>query len=327
MQKHFQQLIVTDWICFCEGCGEAAHRVYLPKENRNTTLKLKLAKIQTYYYMTKPGIIQGNLLMVAAGYLLASAFHIHFLSLVGVLVGTALTIGASCVLNNYIDRGIDKKMVRTKKRALVQGIISTKNALVFAAVLAVAGSLTLLFYTNLRTLAVGWLGIFFYVVMYSIFKRKSVHGTLVGSVSGALPPVAGYVAFTNRFDLGALLLFLIMTAWQMTHFYAIAIYRQADYKAAGLPVLPVARGTHQTKVQMLVYCLLFIAATSLLTIYDYTGYTYLAVTVLLGLWWLRACLQGFKAKDDFAWARSIFRKSLIILLVLSVMISLGPILP
>jgi protoheme IX farnesyltransferase len=290
-------------------------------------LETKLAKIQAYYRLTKPGIIQGNLLMVVAGYLLASSTHIHFVSFVGVLAGTALTIGASCVVNNYIDRDIDKKMARTKKRALVQGDISARSALVFSVVLGIAGSLTLFLCTNIRTLAVGWLGIFFYVVMYSIFKRRSVHGTLVGSVAGALPPVAGYVAFTNHFDLGALLLFLIMTAWQMTHFYAIATYRQADYKAAGVPVLPVVKGTRETKIQMLVYCVLFIVATTLLTVYDYAGYTYMAVTVALGLWWLRACVQGFTAKDDTIWAKSIFRKSLIILLVLSIMISLGPVLP
>jgi protoheme IX farnesyltransferase len=265
--------------------------------------------------------------MVAAGYFMASRFHIHYLSLAGVLIGTSLTIAASCVVNNYIDRDIDKKMSRTKKRALVQGSISTVNALSFAAVLMGLGILVLLFYTNERTLAVGYLGVFFYVVMYSIFKRKSVHGTLIGSVSGALPPVAGYVAFTNRFDLGALLLFLIMVAWQMTHFYAIATYRQADYKAAGIPVLPVVEGMQETKVQMLMNCVLFIVATSMLTFYGYTHYTYLAVTVLLGLWWLYACVKGFTAKDDVKWGKSIFKKSLVILLVLSILISIGPILP
>lgn len=286
-----------------------------------------LDRVKAYYYMTKPGIIQGNLLMVAAGYLLASHFNIRYLSLPGVLVGTTFMIAASCVVNNYIDRDIDRKMERTKKRALVKGNISATNALSFAAVLMGLGILALSLYTNALTLIVGYLGVFFYVVMYSIFKRKSVHGTLIGSVSGAIPPVAGYVAFSNHLDLGALLLFLIMVAWQMTHFYAIAVYRHADYKAAGIPVLPVVEGMRETKEQMLIYSILFIVATSLLTYYEYTGYTYLVVTVLLGLWWLNACVQGFSAKDDIKWGKSIFKKSLIILLVLSIMISLGPILP
>jgi heme o synthase len=290
-------------------------------------INLKMQVFKKYYYLVKPGIIRGNLLMVAAGYLFASAFNISISNLLGVLTGTALIIGASCVVNNYIDRNIDKKMERTKKRALVQGTISPLSAFSYAAILAIAGTLALYFFTNLRTLAAGWLGVFFYVVVYSIFKRKSVHGTLIGSISGALPPVAGYVAFTNRFDLGALLLFLIMVAWQMTHFYAIATYRQADYKAAGIPVLPVVEGMKETKEQMLVYCILFIVATSMLTYYGYTGYVYLVVTVLLGLWWLWACVLGFQAKDDIAWGKSIFKKSLVILLVLSVMISIGPILP
>ena len=259
--------------------------------------------------------------------MLASSVHINFISFTAVLIGAALSIGSSCVLNNYIDRDIDKIMARTKKRALVRGLISTKNAIIFLIILWVAGSLTLYFYTNIRTLAVIWTGVFFYVVLYSIFKRKSVHGTLVGSVSGALPPVAGYVAYTNRFDMAALLLFIIMTAWQMTHFYAIAIFRQADYKAAGIPVLPVVKGMHQTKIQMLVYCVFYIAATSLLTIFGYTGYSYMLVTFLLGLWWLSACIQGFNAKNDVIWARKVFHRSLIILLILSIMISLGSTLP
>lgn len=282
---------------------------------------------QTYYRLTKPGIIYGNAIAAAGGFLLASNGHINFGLFLATLAGLSLVIASACVTNNYIDRDIDAKMARTKNRALASGAVSVRNSLIYAAGLGLAGALTLALFTNILTATLALFGWFAYVVLYGIGKRRTVHGTVIGSISGAVPPVVGYCAVTNRLDAGALLLFLVLVCWQMPHFYAIAMYRLKDYAAASIPVLPLKKGSHATKVQMLVYILAFIVATSLLTVLGYTGYTHLAVMILLGLAWLRLSLQGFKAASDEQWARKLFGFSLIVLLVFSAIISVDAWLP
>lgn len=283
--------------------------------------------IRTYYQLTKPGIIYGNALTAAAGFLLASKGHVNLRLLLATVAGTSLVIASACVFNNYIDRGIDKKMARTSKRALVKGLVKAQNAIIYAVLLGLAGFVLLALYTNLLVVCIGLAALFDYVVLYGVGKRRSVHGTLVGSIAGAAPVVAGYCAVTDRLDGGALILFLILAAWQMPHFYAIATYRFNDYKAAGLPVLPVKKGMRQTKLQILFYIVAFIAANALLSVFGYTGYVYLVVMTALGLAWLWLGSQGFRTTDDKLWARKMFLFSLVIILSLSVMLAVGPLLP
>jgi protoheme IX farnesyltransferase len=280
--------------------------------------------LKTYYALAKPGIIYGNAVNVAAGFFLASRGDISLSIMLGVIVGSSLVMASGCVTNNFIDRGIDKKMARTKNRALVSGVVSGRSALIYAALLGFAGFAALAAYTNVLTVSIGLVGWFSYVVLYGIGKRRTVHGTLIGAISGAVPPVAGYCAVTNTFDGGALLLFLILVCWQMPHFYAIATYRFNDYAAAKIPVWPVVKGIHSAKVHMLFYIAAFAVACSALTIFGYTGYTYLVVMALVSLWWLRLAVQGFAKKvDDAKWARKLFHFSLIVTLIFSVMISIN----
>jgi protoheme IX farnesyltransferase len=278
--------------------------------------------LKTYYRLTKPGIVYGNAVTVIAGFFLASRGDIDWVLLLEALGGISLVIASACVFNNYIDRDIDKKMARTKKRALASGNISAQAALSYAAILGAAGFSLLYFYTNLLTTLVAAVGFVFYVIFYGWAKRHSVHGTLVGSVSGAVPPVVGYCAVSNNLDTGAWLLFLIMVCWQMPHFYAIAIYRRDDYASAGLPVLPVSKGIKAAKIQIVAYVIAFVAATVLLWTNGYTGYTYLLVVLLMGGWWLRRGILGFSIKDDAAWARKMFFQSLIIITVFSAVLAL-----
>ncbi len=282
---------------------------------------------KSYYYLAKPGIVYGNAITAAAGFLFASAGHISLSLFVAMLAGISLVMGSACAFNNYIDRDIDKKMARTKKRALVRGSISNRNALIYASALSLAG-FSLLALTNLLTLIIAATGFVVYVVWYGFEKRRSPYGTLVGSISGAVPPVVGYCAVTNTFDTGALILFLILTCWQMPHFYAIALHRLNDYKAAGIPVLPLAKGIVRTKTTMLIYILAFMCAASLLAMFGYAGYTYLIIMIFMSVWWLRLCVQGFRPKvDQKTWAREQFMFSLVVLLTFSAMISIDFLLP
>jgi len=283
--------------------------------------------ITRYYMLTKPGIIRGNVMTAGAGFLLAAKGHVDVWVLLAVLLGTSLVIASACVFNNYIDRELDKKMVRTKKRALVIGTVSAQQALVYATALGVFGFTILMLYTNASTVMLGVTAFFFYVVLYGLAKRRSPYGTLVGSVPGALPVTAGYTAAAGQLDGGALLVFLCMVVWQMPHFYAIATYRVKDYRAAGLPVLTVVRGIARARKSIVGYVAGYVLVASSLFVFGYTGYCYLIVMSVIGLFWFRLALTGFNTTDDAKWARKVFGFSLLVLMTFSIMISLEAWLP
>lgn len=273
-----------------------------------------MSRFRAYYLLTKPGIIRGNAVNAIAGFLLASTIAIFdFGVFVAMLSGLSLIIASGCVFNNYIDRDIDKKMKRTKKRALVTGDISAQNALVYATALGLAGATILGLFTNILTLVMGLMGFVFYVVIYGIGKRKTVHGTVIGSISGAIPPVVGYTSVSNTLDGGALLLFFILVLWQMPHFYAIAMYRLKDYSAAGIPVLPAVKSMSAAKIQTLIYIVAFTIACIGLTTFGYTGILYAIIMAIAGTGWFIMGLKGYN-KNDIAWAHRMFGFSLIVTL-------------
>lgn len=267
-----------------------------------------------YYLLTKPGIIFGNLITMAAGFLLASRGEMHYGLFFATLVGLSCIIAAACVFNNYIDRTLDQKMERTKKRALVTGAISVTRALSFAFILSILGNLILMQFTNLLAVVIANFGLFVYVVIYSIWKRHTVYGTAIGSIAGAIPPVVGYCAVSNQFDSGAFIFFMMLTLWQMPHFFAIALMHLKDYTAAGIPVLPVVKGVWRTKVHMVLYIITFIFVAASLTHYQYTGLRYLIATLFMGILWLILGLRGFSATNEQKWGKQMFQCSLLVIL-------------
>jgi protoheme IX farnesyltransferase len=282
---------------------------------------------QTYYRLTKPGIIYGNAITASAGFLFASAGRINVVLFGAMLVGLSLVMASACVFNNYLDRGIDAVMARTRKRALVTGQVSGRAALIYASGLGLIGIIVLAVFTNLLTAGLAATGFIAYVALYGWGKRHSIYGTEIGSISGAVPPVVGYTAVTGYLDSGALILFLILVFWQMPHFYAVATYRLDDYSAAKLPVLPAAKGLRRTRIEMLIYIIAFILATLSLAVLNYTGFTYELVAGLLGLGWIWVWAGGRKAPDPTKWARTMFKYSLLVITVLSVVIAFGRLLP
>jgi protoheme IX farnesyltransferase len=236
-------------------------------------------------------------------------------------------IAAGCVANNYIDRDIDKRMARTKNRALVTGEISGQNALIFATILGVIGFTVLAFKVNWLTVGVGLTGLVDYVVLYGYFKRRSIHGTLVGSIAGSTPIIAGYCAASGRLDAPAILLFLIMAVWQMPHFFAIATYRFKDYKKAGLPVWTVKKGIPNAKIHIASYISLYAALNVYFGLKGYTSTSYLVVMLGVSLWWFYRAIKGFSTSDDTKWGRQIFGSSLLVLLAFSLMLSVDHFLP
>ncbi len=277
--------------------------------------------LKRYLLVTKPGIIFGNLISVVGGFFLASKGSLELDIFLATLVGVSLVIASGCVFNNYIDRDIDCLMERTRNRVLVQGLIGPRASLGYATGLGVVG-VALLYWVNPLSAALGGLGFVVYVGLYTLWlKRRSVYGTLVGSLSGATPPVIGYCAVSNEFDSGALILLLIFSLWQMPHSYAIAIFRFKDYQAAAIPVLPVKKGIALTKSHILRYIMAFAPATVMLTFSGHAGLFYFTVATLVSLIWLVMAWKGFQVTDDRVWARQLFIFSIVAITSLSLMMS------
>ena len=278
------------------------------------------ARWRDYLQAAKPGIIAGNLMTAAGGYLLAARGGPA--GLAALLAGTGLVIASGCVFNNCIDHRIDRRMVRTRGRPLAAGRMRLSAAAVYGAVLGAAGMLLL---TSLQsgavaaTVAGGWA---VYVAVYTwLLKPRTMHAPLVGGLAGAAPPVAGYLAGGGAFDAGAALLAAMFLCWQMPHFYAIAIYRLDDYRAAGIPVLPLRRGVRAARRHGALYACGFFAAAFLLSAWGYAGRGYLAAVSALALLWLVLALVpagGYRAA-----ARRLFICSIVSIAVLTLMMGLN----
>jgi protoheme IX farnesyltransferase len=272
-----------------------------------------------YVQLSKPGIVFGNLVSTTGGFLLAARGSLDPPLLLATLAGAALVVASGCAFNNVIDRDIDATMKRTRGRALARGAVSPGAALVYAVLLAAAGFAVLANAVSGLAVALAAAGFAVYVGVYSLcLKRRSSLGAVVGSLSGATPPVIGYCAASGRFDVGAALLLLIFCLWQMPHSYAIGILHRDDYAAAGVPILPVRCGVATAKRRILAYIVAFTFAAAGLTLSGYAGYAYLAASVTMGGCWFAMGLAGWRASDDRAWARKMFGLSIIIVMALSV---------
>ena len=283
--------------------------------------------IKRLYALAKPGIVYGNITTTLASFLFASRLHPDIAHLIAALLGLGLVIGSACVFNNYIDRRIDAMMERTRHRALVEGTISKHDALSFAILLGILGFCILFVWTNALTAALAGVGFVFYVVCYSWAKRRAYWGTLVGSVSGAMPIIVGYTAVTAKIDYAAVILFLTLVVWQMPHFYAIALNRMKDYERAGIPVLPLVYGARRTKLSIVLYVVVFIFAAETLSLKGYAGISYAVVIAIAGGWWLVLAVQGMGPDADPTWAKRVFKASLIVLLAFCTVLALSPLLP
>ncbi|MCG6880985.1 MAG: heme o synthase [Deltaproteobacteria bacterium] len=280
-------------------------------------------KIKTYLLVTKPGIILGNLISASGGFLLASRGRIDVVLFLSTLIGLSLVIASGCIFNNIIDRNLDRRMTRTKGRVLVTGRLSPQAALCYGTTLGIAGMALLAATTNRLCVSTVLAGFIVYVVVYSlVLKPRSGYSTLIGSLAGTAPPLAGYVAVTNGFDMGAIVLLFIFGLWQMPHCYAIAIFRFSDYKSANIPILPVRQGIATTRNHMIIFMLAFTVAAMMLTFCGYTGYRYLGVTVVICLFWLYTAWIGHKKGNDRTWSRQLFINSILTITLLCIMMSI-----
>lgn len=280
--------------------------------------------LKEYVSITKPGIIVGNLISVLAGYFLAAKSEPATLSLLlFTMLGVALVIASGCVINNIFDRDIDFKMSRTQNRTMVKGGIKADHAFLYALVMLLAGTGLLYKMANPLSAVMVLLGYVFYVFFYTMwYKRTSVYGTLVGSVSGAIPPLVGYLAVTNYISFEAVLLFSLFCLWQMPHSYAIAMFRMQDYEDAGIPVLPVVKGIQRARQHMMAYVAAFSLVALGLYAFGHTGYEYLAVAALSCFSWSKVTFRSMDESNYIQWSKSVFKTSLLVVMAFSSVLGL-----
>lgn len=284
--------------------------------------------LRAYWQLTKPGVMMGNVLTAVAGYFLAAAGSVDWGVFFAMLSGMVLVVASACVINNYLDQDIDRVMARTKKRPSVTGIIPGSHILLFGIVLGVLGLAALVLWTNWLVVWIGIIGFVTYVWLYgALSKRRSIHGTLVGSISGAMPVAGGYAAVHGVIDPGLVIVFLALFFWQFPEFYSIGIYRRQEYAVAHVPIMPVVKGIRSTIVQIYIYTVLYVLCTLALTVYGYTGVIYFIVMLVFGAMWIRRGAEGLSTTEPEAWARRMFRGAMINLLVFCVAMVAGPLLP
>ncbi|MFF2885327.1 heme o synthase [Paenibacillus sp. NPDC057967] len=266
--------------------------------------------------LTKPRLLRLNMFAALGGFWVASKWDIDIALMIWMLIGSTLTMASATVVNNYWDRELDQKMERTRNRTLPMGRMTPSAVLAYGLILGVTGIALLFLMVNPITGWLGLLGWFVYIVIYTMWlKRTSTWSTSIGGISGAMPPAIGYCAVTGEIDAGAWILFALLFLWQPAHFWSLAIRRVEEYREAGFPLLPVVKGIQRTKLQMIPYVLLLLPSVILLYWYGYAGIYFLIISVVLSLVWLVHTLQGIKAKDTDKWAKVNFLISVNYLMV------------
>ncbi|WP_066192804.1 MULTISPECIES: heme o synthase [Gracilibacillus] len=282
------------------------------------TLDTYLYKWSDLKQILKLGIINSNTMTALAGFWLAlyytnSSIAQYWHMLLVTIVGTAFVIAGGCVINNYYDRDIDRKMKRTKVRPTVTGTIDLFHVLVIGVSLSIMGVLVLSL-ASWQAAFYGALGWFSYVVLYTIWsKRRYTINTAIGSLAGAVPPLIGWSAVDPQLHPAAWVLFLLIFIWQTPHFLAIAMKKEDEYRAANIPMLPVVYGSEITKRQMFVYIVCLLPLPFLL--YD-LGYIFLGIGTILNIGWLVLSIKGFFVKDNDKWANKMFIYSLFYLMII-----------
>jgi heme o synthase len=250
---------------------------------------------QQFYQLTKPRVVQLIVFCAAIGMALAVPGPPSLpqaLTMGAAVAGIWLVAGAAAAFNCLIEDGIDARMKRTAWRATAKGELSRPQTLAFSALLCGIGMAILGVYVNPLTMWLTFATFVGYAVIYTvILKPTTPQNIVIGGASGAMPPVLGWAAMRGEVGFEAWLLCLIIFLWTPPHFWALALYRAEDYARAGLPMLPVTHGNDYTRLQILLYTWVLLAATLLPFLTGMSGWFYLCAAVSLGLGF---CAYGFR---------------------------------
>ena len=271
---------------------------------------------RAYVALTKPRIIWLLLVTTVPAMVVAADGWPSTWLVLATLIGGSLTAGGANAINQYAERDIDERMKRTRDRPLPAGSIAPRNAAVFGVVLGALGVAWLVATVNGLAALLAMAALGFYVIVYTyLLKRTTVHNIEIGGAAGAAPPLIGWAAVTGGVGAEALLLFLIVFYWTPPHFWALSIALEDDYRAAGLPMLPVVRGEAETKRQILLYALTLLPLTVIFWALAELGAIYLATALLGGGGFVWYAVRLFRSEGDRE-AMPLFRYSIFYLAAL-----------
>ncbi|MCE2971431.1 MAG: heme o synthase [Burkholderiales bacterium] len=269
-----------------------------------------------YWLLTKPRVTQLAIFCAVIGMLLSTDGIPSLSRLLFATLGIWLLAGAAFAVNSIIERHIDAKMARTRMRPLARGEITPVQAIVFSGVIGGAGMWVLNTLVNPLTMWLTFATFVGYAVIYTVLlKPYTPQNIVIGGMSGAMPPVLGWAAITNSAPAEAWVLALIIFVWTPPHFWALALYRVDDYRASGLPMLPITHGPELTRLHIFLYTLVLVATTTLPFVLQMSGWLYLAAALALGGVFLRYAWRLHRDYSD-ALARETFRYSIVYLAAL-----------
>ncbi len=277
-----------------------------------------LQVIQSYWQLTKPRIILLLLITTAGGMWIAAEGQVNPVLLLVTLLSGACAAGAANTINCLYDRDIDYIMERTRHRPLPSGRVQPRDALLFAIALTLFSFFLLAVFANLLSACLAMAGIGVYVLVYTHWlKRHSTQNIVIGGAAGAIPPLVGWAAVTGELSWAAWVLFAIIFLWTPPHFWALAMMIREDYARVGVPMLPVVEGEEPTARQIFHYTLILIPVTLLLVFpLHVMGAIYGAIALLLGGIFVKKAWQLMRNPSDLGMARSVFKYSILYLMLL-----------
>ena len=286
-------------------------------EFNGTIAEPSLATVGDYLALLKPRVMSLVIFTALVGLAVAPG-PIHPVTAFTALLCIAVGAGASGALNMWYDADIDALMTRTARRPLPMGRIQPGEALAFGLTLSAFAVVVLGLLVNILSAALLAFTIFFYVVVYTMWlKRSTPQNIVIGGAAGAFPPMIGWAAVTGSMSFEPILLFLIIFFWTPPHFWALALYRTDDFKRAGIPMMPVVKGDTTTRLQILLYTLLVVPLGIAPWPLGYAGVLYGTVSVVTGLGMLVLAVQVFRERRPVERAcRNLFAFSILYLFLL-----------
>ena len=253
--------------------------------------------VKDYIELTKPGVLLLIVFTAITGLIIAEQ-PVNLFVGITIILSIGLASSGSAAINMWYDRDIDKLMKRTKNRPVATGRITPDDALAFGGILILISAILMFLASNALATIILLFASFFYIYIYTIWlKRITPQNIVIGGAAGAFPPLISYAAATNSISLNAALLFLIVFIWTPPHFWALALKKNNDYKAAKIPMMPLAKGIPSTINQIIFYSILLCSLTYLLMLsMEQLGVIYLVVTTLLNIKFLSLAL---KVKKDW----------------------------